>query len=465
MSKFVGKVLVVDDDEALREIEKMFFDFQGWEVAEAHNGLAAQTYVDTHPVDLIVSDVRMPIVDGLEFLEHVKKNHPHIKFILTTGFSEVLETIDAHKKGADNFIAKPFNSKQLAEVVEATLNPPKEESGPAATAEKSEFIDLPISDFFSSSNLLSDIYIKLSEKKRLLIAKKGEPVPKERMGTYQEKGVKFLSIKREDFPGYVQFNLKLASALKTTNKVSANAKKHQLSHTVEVLITDSFLGEVDKDLLLSSKEVVLGLIDNLLDNEDYTSLIEQMKEHSPLLLSHSMGVSLYSVVVAEKLGWTSLRNKGMLAMGGLYHDIGKKELPPELLEKPRSRFNREELQMWEMHPARGRAILDDIKGIPSEVVQIVAHHHNANNEGSLEAGYSKSGGGHPLADLVGLVDRFCNYCLKGAGETISPEQAFQKILDYHMDEVKPEYLVALMAAFDYEAPKELQDRKQNAKAI
>ena len=249
MSKFVGKVLVVDDDEALREIEKMFFDFQGWEVAEAHNGLAAQTYVDTHPVDLIVSDVRMPIVDGLEFLEHVKKNHPHIKFILTTGFSEVLETLDAHKKGADNFIAKPFNSKQLAEVVEATLNPPKEESGPAATAEKSDFIDLPISDFFSSSNLLSVIYIKLSEKKRLLIAKKGEPVPKERMGTYQEKGVNFLSIKREDFPGYVQFNLNLAGALKATDKVSVKAKKHQLSHTVEVLITDSFLGEVDKDLI------------------------------------------------------------------------------------------------------------------------------------------------------------------------------------------------------------------------
>lgn len=462
MSEFVGRVLVVDDDESLREIIKMFFDFESWEVFEAQNGLAAENIVEKQDLDLIVSDVRMPLVDGLELLDFVKSKKPEIKFILTTGFSEVIETLDAHKRGADNFIAKPFNSKSLADIVRKTINSEAVET--QETKEKEEFVDLPIENFYSGSQLLSDIYIKLSETKRLMIARKGDSVPKERMEAYKAKGVQFLSILKQELNTYVSFNIKLAGAVKKVDSVSNRAKRKQLNHAVEMALTESFVGDLDINLYTSSKEMILSLVDNLSRCDDFGCLLEQMSDLSPKLFSHSVGVAVYASLICDKIGWESLRSKSLVAMCGLYHDIGKKEFSEDLIDKPRRKMTREELIIWETHAERGRAILEDIKGIPGEVLQAVSFHHSQQRLNSGNS-YSVSGGNFPFAMLIELADHFCNYCLKSGGGEHSVEDSFLKIIDYHLDDIDLKHLLAFMSIFDIEPPPFLLEKTSNLKGL
>lgn len=447
MSDFVGKVLIVDDDDGLRQMQAMFFEFESWEVFEAHNGLVAQQILEETTVDLVVSDIKMPVVDGLELLKFVKSRKIDCKFVLTTGFSEILETIDAHEQGVDNFIAKPFNSKQLAEVVDKTINSEEEE---ASELQKQEFVDLMIEDFYSAKTLLSDIYVKLAGGKRVMVAKAGEVVPKERFSSYKSKGVDMLSIRTEDFPRYVKFNLNLSEAIRMAPSVPEKQKRKQMVSALKAAVTGALIGEIDSVLFNSGKSFLVKIVETLMESDDHFSVLSQMREHSNLLFDHSVVVALYSCLVAQKLGWNSARLKTNLTLGGIYHDVGKKELPVNLFEKPRYQFTEKEIKLWESHPLRGRNILEQLGGVSSEVLNIVSYHHN-HEELNTGAEYQiSSPSKQPLASVVGLVDLFVNLCFRDFKEHDSPaKMALNKITEFHSDKFDAKFIDSLYEVFGY----------------
>jgi len=115
------RLLIVDDEAGYREVLQAIFAAEGYDVATANNGRAALAHLKKAGVDLIVSDVRMPDMDGIELLRAAKEIDADISVVLMTAFGTIATAREAFKLGADDFIQKPFNNEELKLIVKRTL--------------------------------------------------------------------------------------------------------------------------------------------------------------------------------------------------------------------------------------------------------------------------------------------------------------------------------------------------------
>jgi DNA-binding NtrC family response regulator len=116
-------ILIVDDEPGIRTMVQFELSQQGHDIVTADSGATALELLKTKKVDLILTDMRMPQMDGLDLVVQVRKSHPVLPIILMTGFVEDR----VHKVQEYNLAAtlnKPFTIDQLAEVVEKTLSHP-----------------------------------------------------------------------------------------------------------------------------------------------------------------------------------------------------------------------------------------------------------------------------------------------------------------------------------------------------
>ncbi len=118
-----GIILLVEDEDPVRAVNSRALSARGYTVLEAASGLEALAIVQEgeHAIDLVVSDVVMPEMDGPSLLREVRKHQPHLKVIFVSGYAE-----DAFRKNlpegeAFNFLPKPFSLKQLVETVKKTM--------------------------------------------------------------------------------------------------------------------------------------------------------------------------------------------------------------------------------------------------------------------------------------------------------------------------------------------------------
>jgi CheY-like chemotaxis protein len=114
------RLLIVDDDKTLRETLLDFFMDIGHQVYEADSALAALEFLQSEPIDIILCDIRMPEIDGIEFLErHLKSEHRHIPVVFMSGYNtnSRAEILD---HGAHDLVVKPFNPDALNSNLEST---------------------------------------------------------------------------------------------------------------------------------------------------------------------------------------------------------------------------------------------------------------------------------------------------------------------------------------------------------
>jgi two-component system, NtrC family, response regulator PilR len=115
------RLLIVDDEAGYREVLKVIFEDDGYIVSTAANGRAALEHLASNSCDLIISDVRMPDIDGIELLRKAREADPDIGVVLMTAFGTIDTAREAFKLGADDFIQKPFNNDELKVIVKRTL--------------------------------------------------------------------------------------------------------------------------------------------------------------------------------------------------------------------------------------------------------------------------------------------------------------------------------------------------------
>lgn len=113
-----GAVLIVDDEPLKRVTLQIELSEAGFSVAEAPDAAAAIEHLRGKPVDVVVTDVRMPGMDGVQFLRHVKSSSPQTQVILMTAFGSVDLAIEAMKHGAYDFLTKPFKTEVLVDKLE-----------------------------------------------------------------------------------------------------------------------------------------------------------------------------------------------------------------------------------------------------------------------------------------------------------------------------------------------------------
>ena len=107
------RILVVDDDEVARDSAKVLLSRWGYQVNLADSGEKGLELIRQAPPDLLIVDLQMPGISGLEVLEEVRKLDPAIVCIMVTGFATLQSAVDAMKQGAYDFLAKPFSPDEL----------------------------------------------------------------------------------------------------------------------------------------------------------------------------------------------------------------------------------------------------------------------------------------------------------------------------------------------------------------
>jgi DNA-binding NtrC family response regulator len=114
-------LLFVDDESALRGLMAERLGERGFEVVEADSGERALEYLDQFAFDIVITDLRLPGIDGTRVIAAARERYPGIVAIVITGYGTVKDAVDAIKHGASDFIAKPFQFDELIHVLEKAM--------------------------------------------------------------------------------------------------------------------------------------------------------------------------------------------------------------------------------------------------------------------------------------------------------------------------------------------------------
>jgi len=117
----MASILVVDDEAKMRHILKIMLEMQGHSVEEASNGREALDVIEEKPLDLVIADIRMPEMDGLQLLGEVQKMDIPLPVVFITAFATIESAVEAMKQGAADYITKPFEEQRLLLTVQRVL--------------------------------------------------------------------------------------------------------------------------------------------------------------------------------------------------------------------------------------------------------------------------------------------------------------------------------------------------------
>lgn len=107
------RVLIVDDEEGMREMLQLLLSRHGYQVALAGNGQEALQHIHQGTVDLVLCDVRMPVMDGIELLRQLRTERSPVTVLMMSAFADLEASIEAMKLGALDYISKPFKSDEV----------------------------------------------------------------------------------------------------------------------------------------------------------------------------------------------------------------------------------------------------------------------------------------------------------------------------------------------------------------
>jgi two-component system phosphate regulon response regulator OmpR len=106
-------ILIVDDDTRILQLLKKFLEKSGYAVSAAHSVIEAEKHMNEITFDMLILDVMLPGVTGIEFAKTIKSNKTHVPIILLTALADVEDKIKGLEAGADDYISKPFEPREL----------------------------------------------------------------------------------------------------------------------------------------------------------------------------------------------------------------------------------------------------------------------------------------------------------------------------------------------------------------
>lgn len=115
-----NKILIVDDDAEIRKVTGIYLENEGFEILKAENGQEALKVIDENIIDLVLLDIMMPGMDGIETCMKIRENKL-MPIIFLSAKSEELDKIHGLTSGADDYITKPFNAMELIARVKSQL--------------------------------------------------------------------------------------------------------------------------------------------------------------------------------------------------------------------------------------------------------------------------------------------------------------------------------------------------------
>ncbi|MFO7727602.1 MAG: response regulator [Desulfonatronovibrio sp.] len=443
------KILVVDDEESLREICMDALKDEDYQVFQAENGREALEVIASNEIDLVISDLRMPVMNGLELLEKIKQKQLDVDFLVMTGFATIETAVECMKMGAADYLPKPFNINHLLVKVGKVV---KDRSYRNERKRLSNIVRLlNLSNALNSQLDLKSIcyefvlqmqrnfdpdsvvlFLRRDDQPRLrksvirgrlfredpdLFAKvqklsedsldKGVPYILDR-----EKAAGMSLFSGQDFP----YSLMLVPLFSQTHKVGAVGllRKESRDFTNEELQLLSVFAAHVATAIQNAKMYSRMRDQNVDIIRSYAKAVEAKDYYTK---GHSERVAVYSLKLGShlKLGSDELE---LLYTAGVLHDIGKIGIPDHILNKP-SKLDDEEFEVMKSHPTIARDILSQVWSL-KQILPVVYHHHEQVDGKGYPEGIS-NGQIPDLAKLISVVDAF---------EAMTSDRAYRKALPW-----------------------------------
>lgn len=156
------KLLIVDDEAKIRQLITKYAVFEGYEVAEAENGMQAIDMAKQEAFDLIIMDIMMPELDGFSASREIRKNQS-VPIVLLSARGEEYDKIHGFELGIDDYVVKPFSPKELMLRVAAVLRR-VQTAGPAENSHEAVTVDGMVVDFTAHQVLIDGQPVVLSPK-------------------------------------------------------------------------------------------------------------------------------------------------------------------------------------------------------------------------------------------------------------------------------------------------------------
>ncbi len=443
------RILVVDDEESLREICRDALEDEGYQVLEATDGRDALKVIAASNIDLIISDLRMPEMNGFELLEKIKEKQLDIDFLIMTGFATIETAVDCMKLGAADYLPKPFKINHLLVKVSKVLR------DRAAKIEQKRLSNIVrLLNLSNALNSLLDLK-SICQEFVMQVQKNFSP----------DSVVLFL--RRDDQP-LLGKSVCRGRPFREDSDLLAGVQKlaeQSLAENVSYLLDSKsisalpvFLERVFPHSLMlvplfsqMNKVGVVALLRK--ENRNFTSdelnllsvfaahvattvqnatIYSRMRDQNIHIIGsyakaveakdyytkgHSEGVAVYAVRLGRHLHLNS-RELDALYTAGVLHDIGKIGIPDHILNKPSS-LDDEEFEVMKSHPAIARDIISQV-GTLKDILPIVYHHHERVDGCGYPDGISDQQIPE-LAKIISVVDSF---------EAMTSDRAYRKALPW-----------------------------------
>lgn len=273
---------------------------------------------------------------------------------------------------------------------------------------------IPVSreEILSMSPLPADFYVRLSEDHFVLVGRAGEKQMADLQALKETDKISDLYVRREEYKNCVGVNLQIAEIVVSRAELQSMQKVDILCRASESIFQEITKIGFNQESLDHSKSMARSIIALVAAKPDLNAVFDALNSVSADLVRHSVAVSAVSLMIARNLSWTQVEVNQKLALAALLHDIGMKELPADLLQKPRHLMSPTEVKAYESHVMRSVSVLHSMPNVATEVVAVaLEHHENAIGQGFPR--HLRDVRMHPFSRIVALADFFCELCVHG----------------------------------------------------
>jgi response regulator RpfG family c-di-GMP phosphodiesterase len=401
------RVLVADDEKVIREILSDFLTMEGYVVRTVEDGQAALDELEQRSYNLVITDLKMPRMGGIELLEEINRRGMGVLTVIMTGFGTVETAIDAMKKGAYDYILKPFKVEEVIHIVQRGLEKQRLQQENLQLREAISIYTMSeaLTKSLSLDHVLEIIVsttLKESGADVAALLLVNEPngqfevrlrrsldTSKFEQEIEELNLVEILEHYREDRPVLYhgarasRFFMRPAPGQQLVSFMSVPLKIRL--EIIGMLNVYSYsrgnkFSEGRRKMLSILADRASSAIDNARLYQNLQNTLQQTIEgfaraveaNDTYTRGHSDRVMLYSRLVSEGLGLDKDHIR-RICTAALMHDIGKIGIPLDALNKPQ-KLTKEEYEIFKEHPDKGRRILEPIEFL-KDIVPAVYHHH------------------------------------------------------------------------------------------
>ncbi len=404
-------MLVVDDEKVIRDMLAEFLGMEGYEVRTAEDGLSAMTELRQSQFNLILSDLKMPRMGGIALLEEVARTSPDALTVIMTGFGTVETAIDAMKRGAYDYVLKPFKLDEVVHVVQRGL---EKQRMSAENLRLREALSLyKVSEAIAASLSLDQVMETIAESllNEVRVDLYASFLEDGEGGFLQRQSMRGSKLAAEISLGTLDHQAVLARLGDTGFILEQGARSGPFfakepdiapvsflsvplrikQKIIGFLVGVSFdvthrLEEGQRKLMSIIASRAAAAIENARLYEDLQATFQQTIEGLAKAIDkmdrytsgHSDRVATYAVRLAQVLGLGPIEVE-FVRQSALMHDIGKIGCVLNL-NKP-GKLTNDEYDAFKKHPVYGRDILEPIKFLHPLIPGVHLHHERWDGRG------------------------------------------------------------------------------------